>query len=660
MKIREKVITLVVVGSLLPMLIMGGLIYFLGLKNSQKQEGFTKTTVVLEQAKGAIISDFSAIIRKMDLLGYAYMDNPDAYLKTFETFSKGEEPILLTFMGIEETKQMLSFPIITGLPEGFDPTKRPWYGAAIDKPYFITAPYADASSGNMVVSIAKEFKKDGKTMGVTGVDINFGAINKKIENIPLAPNGFITIVAKDGIILYHNNKEYMAKNIKEIYGEELLNSLVNVTETKQLTYKTKDNNYVVVTPLLPDNLYLAISTSNVDIKDSYAGVRNLVFGFLTFSIIIAILAFVITKNTIVNPLQDFAKNFSEGANGNLQTRVSIKGNDEIALIGKQFNLFMEKLGGIIADIKNLAVKVQDDNEKLAKAMVQSVEGDRNSNVKGMITLDESIIEILDKVRNQTAGAEESLAAAEEIGSSGQNIVSNMQRTVSDLANTTDIARESFTNIEKMATSIGNIANETKLTTTEVQKLYELSMNIDTIITAISSIAEQTNLLALNAAIESARAGEAGRGFAVVADEIRKLAEKTNVETSKISDMVTGIQASVNQVKIRGESMLAKVQESDKLSIVSKENMTKIITLTNKNNEDINSLSGVVTEQTTASNEITEAVSHIANNSTEIESYCTDTTHISKFIKETMVKNLEYTEELKRLSIKLRDDLEYFK
>ena len=67
-----------------------------------------------------------------------------------------------------------------------------------------------------------------------------------------------------------------------------------------------------------------------------------------------------------------------------------------------------------------------------------------------------------------------------------------------------------------------------------------------------------------------------------------------------------------------------------------------------------------TEQTTASNEITEAVSHIANNSTEIESYCINTTHISRFIKDTMVKNMEYTEELKRLSIKLREDLEYFK
>ncbi len=91
---------------------------------------------------------------------------------------------------------------------------------------------------------------------------------------------------------------------------------------------------------------------------------------------------------------------------------------------------MEKLGVIIKEIKDLAIKVQVDNEKLALAMMQSVEGDSKSGVKGIISLDESISEILDKVRNQTAGAEESLAAAEEIGSSGRFFTKLIRATMS--------------------------------------------------------------------------------------------------------------------------------------------------------------------------------------------------------------------------------------
>lgn len=48
-------------------------------------------------------------------------------------------------------------------------------------------------------------------MGVSGVDLDFSAINKKIHSIPIAENDFITILAKDGLILYHNNKNIWQK-----------------------------------------------------------------------------------------------------------------------------------------------------------------------------------------------------------------------------------------------------------------------------------------------------------------------------------------------------------------------------------------------------------------------------------------------------------------
>ena len=59
-------------------------------------------------------------------------------------------------------------------------------------------------------------------------------------------------------------------------------------------------------------------------------------------------------------------------------------------------------------------------------------------------------------------------------------------------------------------------------------------NIQGISFIINDIASQTNLLALNASIEAARAGEAGKGFSVVAEEIRKLADGTSSNASRIS------------------------------------------------------------------------------------------------------------------------------
>lgn len=571
----------------------------------------------------------------------------EAYLKDIKA---SNVDVLNAYYGTESGK-FLVYPKIE-LPSDFNHKERDWYKEAIKNKgkVFYTSPYVDVATGQTVVSLVQAVEDNGSIVGVVGVDVSLERMTNVFENSKVGKNGYAYISDSNGVIIAHPNKEIVGTE------EATKLSVWNYIKTSASGFTSYEYNgdkkYATFTTNKNTGWKIIGSMSEDEISEDVNSINNAMAITIGIMLLISTILSYFLSKSMASHAKALRDAFSKTAKGDLTTRVDIKSGDEFGVLGKDFNMMIDNISGLMSEVKISSEVVLETSTNLAamagettisitqvsRAIEEISQGatEQASNAQdgamGMSVLSEGIDEIADTTNHLEQVAFDAL----DLGHIGLDVVK-------ELAGKSDRTKEASNEVSQIVTDMS-------------QKTEQINMISD----AIADITEQTNLLSLNASIEAARAGEAGRGFAVVADEIRKLAEQSKQSTEEIRKIIESIQTmSKNAAKAMNESNdLVKdqdiaVEETEKIFI-------KILDAINDLTERIKQIGGSAKVIDAKKDEVVGQIENISSVSEETASASEEVSASTEEINATMDEVTRYAQDLQELAKALELGIQRFK
>lgn len=367
----------------------------------------------------------------------------------------------------------------------------------------------------------------------------------------------------------------------------------------------------------------------------------LIMGVIMLGVVTSYAVNITRKATtgIVDPvkqLEEASKSLYAG-DMSASKNITYHSEDELGVLADSLRGSMDTLNDWVQEISQTLSEIAHGDLTKPFTEISDFRGDfmsiKESFVLILKNFNETLTTILESVQQVDVGSDEIARSSTELANGTTEQASAVQELTATIETVAEAAKESarqtddaYNAVMKSVEDAEKDREQVRLLQTEMQKIKDISGEIENIIVTIEDIASQTSLLSLNASIEAARAGEAGRGFAVVAEQIGKLAQDSAQATVNTKEL---IDATVREIDNGNEITLTTVQAFEKII----DELTDFAEMTNVVKESsmgaagamkeiengIEQISGVTQMNAAASEESSAVAEELAAKATELDS-----------------------------------------